>query len=196
MGSLEGELIRHHKNGKTDMQGLYLSDDRNGTFNYYDELGELQIIKYFSNGKIIGYSYNGTDGKPVSMIPVVNGTAAITAYFQNGKKSVEYTMSKGMFEGKYTEYFSNGKVYEESFYKNDELDGDRKIYYSSGKIRYDEHYKDGLENGLNSIYGEDGKLTETNTFYSGDRYGERTIYSSGKILKTILYYNDKIVYEK
>lgn len=197
IGSQEGDLIRYHKNGQTDMQGPYLSDERNGTFNYYDETGALQIIKYFSNGKIIGYSYNGTDGKPVAMIPVVNGTGTLTAYYQNGKKSVEYSMSKGMFDGKYIEYFSNGKVYEESFYKNDELDGDRKIYYSSGKLRYDEHYKDGLENGMHSIYGEDGKLMETGTYYYGDRYGERILYNSaGKITKTIFYYNDKIVYEK
>lgn len=197
MGSTEGEIIRHHKNGQTDMTGPYLDDLRNGTFQYYDELGELQIIKYFSNGKLIGYSYNGPDGKPVPMIPLVNGSATITAYFKNGKKSVEYTMEKGMFEGKYMEYFSTGKLYEESFYKNDELDGDRKVYYPTGKLRYEEHYNDGYETGLSSTYAEDGKLLETNTFYYGDRYGERQIYNStGKIAKTIFYYNDKIVYEK
>ncbi len=196
MDSQEGEMTRYHKNGQVDMQGPYESDERNGAFNYYDELGQLQIIKYYAYGKLIGYSYNGTDGKPVKMITVTDGDATVTSYFQNGKKAVEYTLSNGEYNGKYTEYFSNGKVYEEVTYKDDEWNGERKVYYSSGKLRLEESYRDGIQEAAAKEYLEDGKLKETDVYYGGDRYGERVIYANGKPSRTIMYYNDKIVYEK
>ncbi len=193
----EGDLIRYYKNGQVDMKGPYQGDERNGAFNYYDETGQLQIVKYYTNGQVIGYSYNGADGNLVKMIPVSNGNGTIIGYYQNGKKSMEYTMSKGWFEGKYTEYFASGKVYEESIYKNDDYNGVRKVYYSNGKVRLEENYKDGVLDGETKEYTEDGKLKETIRYIQGDRFGERVLYNSaGKVVKTIYYYNDKIVYEK
>ena len=184
-----GAWVLYHPNGKEYIKGQFIEGERNGAFYYYDETGQLEIIKYFDSGKPIGYSYNGTDGKAVAMIPVKNGTAHVIGYYQNGKKSTEYDWKKGEIDGKFTEYYSNGTLQEEANYVNGDFSGSRKQYYSNGKISEDENYTFDELHGMQSYYYEDGTPKEILHYKYGTLQGEAKYYTTAGKAETIIYYD-------
>ncbi|MFZ1632802.1 MAG: hypothetical protein WBP43_16220 [Chitinophagales bacterium] len=192
-----GAYILYYDNGKLELEGEYINGIRYGEFKYYDNTGELQLIKNYINDKVVSYTYNGTNGKLVPVITIEGGNANIVAYYTNGKKSVEYTLVKGWYQGTYKEYFSSGKLMEEANYKNDKLEGVRKMYYANGKLESEGTYVNDQLEGVFTKYFENGQVSEVAHYIAGDLYGEKKIYDkTGKLLKTIIYYNDKIVSEK
>lgn len=195
---VDGEFTRYHSNGKVFIKGQYAGGLRNGAFYYYDEAGQLQIIKYYEYGVQTGYSYNGTDGKEVAVIPVVNGSGKITGYYQNGKKSVEYTLVNGSIDGTYTDYFSSGSIWEETNYTLGYNNGPRKLYLLNGKVEEEENYVWDELSGVAKYYTKEGKLKETITYKSGVKHGVSQKYnaSTGKAEKTIVYYDGTIASEK
>ena len=96
-----------YENGKKKFEKKYRNDERHGESIYYDETGQVQFIRYYDDGIMLGYSYHGKDGKPVKMIPFNNQNGTIEAFFPSGVKSYSSEYKDGFNQGLTIYYHSN-----------------------------------------------------------------------------------------
>jgi len=193
-GDLTGLFKTYYENDKLDYQGEHSEDEPNGESKFYSPEGDLQLIRYNDFGTIIGYSYNGKDGKPIPMIPVKNETVNIVSYYANGNKARNYTLTNGLIQGGYFEYLKNGTLYKHIKFKDGEYMGESTDYYLNGKVKTITPFYYGDINGIKKYFRQNGNLEKEETFKYDIQQGE-TIYfdDSGKPVKTEIYYNGYLV---
>lgn len=217
LGYLDGEFIRYYKNGQIEDSSLYQYGDRVGTgksyyengnlftntsyFNgkvhgrkeFYGPTGKLQLIRFYNHGILIGYSYNDRDGKEIDMIPIINETAKIISYYDNGKISRELEYEYGESKGAYKVYYYDGQLKEEFWHENGEYQGAKIYYHANGKIKERKEYLSGELHGKATTYYEDGTLKEEALFKNGVQTGNTTRYNKTE-KKTISddYFDGKI----
>ena len=191
-GSAVGKTYRYYDNGALQNEYNYVDGNLHGKDIFYDMKGNLQYVKYFEHGELVGYAYNGTNGKLVEMIEFTGADQTITAYFSNGKKSYEATYKNGQLEGKVTYYNFSGTIYSEDNYVQDELHGLRTVYYANGTKKYEINFKYGDRDGLYTSYHTNGKVKIKKNYILGRLYGSYTSYNyKGTLLKKTEYYNNR-----
>lgn len=205
---LDGKLERETDFVKGDEHGkdrLYLHGELRNEYNmeydymegdqlFYGEDKKIALVYNFKKGVMVGYTYEGKDGKLLPVIPVKNGTAKITSYYSNGNKAAELNMVEHLYEGKRITYYSNGNVAEEKVYSGTELNGPFKRFFLNGKVSYEATYKDDVLNGEEKLYSEDGKLLIHANFVMGEQHGTQ-LYNdpqTGKRYK-LTYHHGKLL---
>lgn len=193
-GKKVGTEYQYHENGKLEAEVSYRDGDRHGKSTYYDEFGEVQYILFHENDYMLGYSYLGSDGKPVEMIEFDRNNGEMKTYYKNGKVSYEATYKNGFIEGKSSFYMSNGKPeMERNFIKGD-LDGEYKTYYANGKVKSFIHYKDDQKHGEMIEYYSTGKKKIVTNYVLGTIHGWVTYYDkNGNQTKREYYYNGRLI---
>ena len=184
-GRLDGKT-RGYACGQKHVEYNFKNGERDGAQTYYGENGRAALILYFDNGDLIGYTYEGKDGKNVPVIKVKNGTAKITAYYQNGQKAAEATFLENIVQGSFMVYYSTGNVAEERTYKGFDLEGPFKRYTPEGKLVYDITYKDDNEEGAERTYDANGNLLITCNYNGGEKHGP-TVVTDPRTGKTKTY---------
>lgn len=220
-GNKIGTWINYHENGKIENEDNYDSGyehgfwktfsekgvllqeqeyvigERNGAMNLYSEDGKLQLIRYYDNGRLIGYSYLDKNSKKLPMIPIVNETVKIVSYFNNGKVGREIDFVNGKFQGSYKEYYYTGQICEDLNYVDSERHGECKTYHSNGKLRDEMNYNRGNLHGTIKEYYTNGKLKKEATYLNNDYHGTYKKYdSSGKLIKEKEYFDGEVISEK
>lgn len=211
-GQKEGSWITYAIDGQLERDINYLKGDEHGKdkiynhghlrneYNmYYDfmegdqffygEENKIALVYKYKDREMAGYTFMGKDGKLLPITPVKNGTAKITAYYPNDKKSVEVNVVQNLYDGKMMIYYSNGNVADEKTYAGTELNGIFKRFYPDGKPNYEAVYKDNVLNGEEKIYGEDGKLLIQANFVMGETHGPQVYYYPKTGKKYKLTYN-------
>ncbi len=189
--NLVGKSIFYNDDGTLNRQYYYKGNSLDSEAVYYGDNNKVAMVFNYHDGRLMGYTYEGKDGKLVNEIPLKNQSGAVTAYYKNGTKSAEMTFDNGVVDGLRTLYFSNGKVFtqgqrlwgnyqgeqkkynvsgqllsEENYYY-DNLHGAAKYYYPDGKVKADENYYNGELNGICKYYDETGKLKQIRFYYFG-----------------------------
>ncbi|MDB5258472.1 MAG: hypothetical protein JWM14_3167 [Chitinophagaceae bacterium] len=192
----DGLQIYYHDNGEISSNRNYKFGSAEGEFIEYSEDGKIIYIRYYHSDKLIGYAYESAPGQVVKMIPTT-GEDKITAYFSNGKKSIEYTIKNGQFNGSFMEYHTNGTIAEEVNYLDNEIDGKYTVYYNDGKVKKYFNYKRGDLEGDFAEYHINGKI-KIKGFCTDDSYhGTVEEYSElGKLIKRQEYYYGELLEEK
>ena len=218
-GDINGDVIDYHKNGKIKSTNTYLLGEINGEekdFNeegiltstidyelgvkkkwqFFSPNGHLQLIRFYNNNQMIGYSYLDKNGKEIPIIPIKNETAKIISYFDNGKKSREMEIVNGDFTNKYVTYYYSGQISRETAYKYNEREGVEKTYHPTGKIKKIEPYFNGMYNGNVIEYYENGAVKNETDYVLGEKHGKSNSYSkNGTILTQKSYYNGKLIFK-
>ena len=176
-GNYHGVYEHYDDNGQLSLKGQYVDDNRDGLFTYYSN-GEIQIQRTYKDGILLSYSYLNTQGEFLEPIQIPNETGKAEAYFQNGKKSVEFTMDKGEYQGTSSYYFSNGNVHLKINYLNNQLHGIRSEFYNDGKIKSEKEF-------------EYGNLHGKITYYAGEGYVEKIEHYQYDELNGVTEYFDK-----
>jgi len=153
----------------------YNNGSKDGKQIYYGENGKIAFILIYGDGDLVGYTYEGKDGKLLPEIKVKNGTVKMEAYYGNGQKSGEANFDQNVIIGALRVYYSNGQLAEERNYKNFDLDGPLKRYNPDGKLIFDATYKDDQEEGLERYFDKNGNLIIAANFYCGSRHGSTAI---------------------
>ena len=193
----EGEWTWYYENGKIKYKRFYTYGERDSIDYHYASTGELIMIRNYDRGDLISYTYFGKDGKAIAPILLKEETGEVLAYFQNGQKSIQFTIDKGYFSGNYTVYNPAGKIAEKINYKNGLMEGSTIYYYENGITKSDEKYLAGELDGLCKYYYENGKIKEELSYELGSLYGTCKYYNqAGKLIKERLYYNNQIIDEK
>jgi len=195
---VEGEI--HGPNAEYNPEGIrvdslnYVFDDLDGNRYFYSEEGELQHVRVYDLDKIIGWRKVNKDGSLSDIIPIENGTAAIKAYYPNGKLAMEYTLEKGYFtEAPYKTYYSSGQIESEIQHKNGLNNGWSRSYYPTGKLKSEVEYIDGYKNGVEKEYHANGQLARETSWVYGEVHGSvKTYDESGKLLSNYLYVADDL----
>lgn len=193
-------LIYYQNSDILKKEFSYREDKYHGTAKFYTPKSELQYVRYYNDGELLGYSYKDKSGELLPMIPLNNQSGKIEAYFPNQKPSALLTVknakfvgaykkfyengqlqflknydSKGVGQGKYEEYNENGQLLEKGEFACGERTGERKIYYSNGKLKNHYNYLNGSLQGKCFIYNKDGSLQEEKEYFNGSVIKEKKI---------------------
>jgi len=221
-GKLEGDLIYYHPEEATissksnysnnKLQGEYASysvqqkiinkinyEDgiREGATEFFDPNGVLQMVRYYKNGKVIGYSYTGADGKLVEMIPLpADGTASIETKFSNGKVARIYSTVQNQFDGILKEFYESGQLSESSTYKMGIRHGLFQEFADDGTLLDESTYEYDVLQGPSKTFYANGQLKKELNFVDGVLHGEALFFdeNGNETLKKV-YYNDNLIEE-
>lgn len=195
-GKQHGEELWYYENGKPEIKRNFAFGKEHGEAFYYDAAGEVQMVRYYENGKIVAGTWYTADGKFAPRVEFNKPEYSFTSYYKNGNKAREYSVSKGVFHGKYTEYHSNGKVAEVTEYKHDLAEGLNTMYYPDGKKEAEKIYSSGYLNGPCKYYHTNGKMKEELNYIMGKIHGEYKFYDiNGKLKKVQVYYSGEVIKE-
>jgi len=189
-GMIEGEDLTYNDRGILVNKETYFKDKRHGPTYWYGEKGDLQIVRYYNYGILTGYSYDGTDGKLVPVIPIEKGTAKLICYYKNGQESRDFKFVNGKIHGLYKEYHINGQLESKVKYEYGKREGKRLVYYENGQLKEVGHFLGNNNHGKFINYYENGK-TKSILYYLNDKpTGTGQFYNEeGKITKVVHYFD-------
>lgn len=187
----------YHENGKISFETNYNEDsEREGWSSKYDNAGNLMYKLLCYNGIIIGYAYADNTGKLTTKM-LEAGTNKLVAYYPNGKKSMEGTVSDGWREGLYKEWDINGNIRKEYNFKNDEYSGTNKEYNANGTLALESNYLYNNLNGISKRYSNNGILLSEESYSNDLLHGTCKYYNSKRQLRlTRVYDNNRLISEK
>ncbi|MFZ4785681.1 MAG: hypothetical protein ACOYLH_09395 [Flavobacteriales bacterium] len=187
--SRNGKYTIYYKSGAVCEERNYLNDQRDGDIKMYAPDGSLMIEMHYIDGVLLSYTYLGSNGKLVADKIVENDNGTITAYYQNGKKSIEFGLKNGDFEGDYTVYLPSGKILKQFSYVDGWSVNKAVDYYPNGQLYMEGNYLNGNENGTFKWYHENGKLAIEETYQEGFLNGPIKFYDAkGKLILEGEYY--------
>jgi len=136
-----------HKNGTVMGEGLYVQQQKEGEWKFYDNKSVLSSIDHYKEGKL-------------------HGTSKVL--YLNGDISAEYVYENGMKSGPFKEYFTGNKLSIEGTFKNDSFDGDYKSYHDSGQLKEEGQYVDGKKDGHWVYYAPEGQIMAQEIYEMGE----------------------------
>ncbi len=187
----------YYPNGKKSFECSFNDyEEREGWASVYSESGELQYKLLYKRGELTGFGYLDKDGSEVEK-QLTKGMNKITAYYQNGNKSLEATITGGWREGSYTRWHPDGKVYSESNYLNNNMTGVEKKYSPEGVLTEHSFYENDHLHGLSRKYSDKGVLLSEEEYMNGYLHGTSNYYqANGKQRCTRIYNQGLLVSEK
>jgi antitoxin component YwqK of YwqJK toxin-antitoxin module len=171
----------------------YFEEGIDGKRYSYSNEGKLQMIRIYEMGRLIGYSYLDKNKKEIPMIPLVNETGKIVAYFDNGKKSRELEYVNGQLENDYLQYYYSGKLHHKKHFKGNNFYGKSEEFFSNGKLKKETNFHNDDYHGDRKEYYSNGQLKEVKRYVNDEKSGEAKYFDeNGELLRTEYYFNDKI----
>jgi antitoxin component YwqK of YwqJK toxin-antitoxin module len=194
------ESIYHYEKG--DQEGVdsnfnggilrstveYHNDDMQGKYTVYGDGGKVAAVLYYDLGALIGYSYEGSDGKLAPMQEVKNGVAHIQTTYANGAKALDWNFDKNVFQGMQKLYYSNGKLAEEVDYDKGYKMGVFNQFNPDGSKYYEATFKNDEKTGANKYYDNKGKLIFVVNFEYGQMHGKAQWTDAAGKTKNYWYY--------
>lgn len=172
-----------HPNGKLMAEGRYLGQEKDSTWNYYDDAGILRSTEHWNAGKMDGeMTAFYTDGKVAERRNFKNGkeNGKAEQFYNDGKPKYQATYVKGAPEGSETFFFPKGNKEIQGNYVNGSRDGGWTYYNEDGSVQMQVLYAQGTfvkqkyENGLFTEYWDDQQKKSETTYKGGKREGPFT----------------------
>ncbi len=193
LGKLHGEGITYYKDGTIKSKDEYHYNERFGRRENYCSSGNLQLVRFYEHGRLIGYSYLDENSEEIPMIPIEDETSKIVSYYNNGKISRELEYKDGYLHHVYKEYFFSGQLKEEKYYDNRELEGNMTEYFPNGNIKKEQQYISGNINGIAKEYFDNGNLKKEETYLYDIKEGITRKYNeTGKLILEETYFDGNI----
>ncbi|MFN6378980.1 MAG: tetratricopeptide repeat protein [Flavobacteriales bacterium] len=188
-GDLQGRYTTYYSNGKKQLERNYDDGERDGYAYIYAPDGSLIIRINYIGGVFYSYSYHDASKNFVKE-KVVLDNGSVVAYYPNGKKSAEFTLKNGDYDGLFARYNTDGKLLMKSTYVNGHEEGLSQVYHPGGQLQSEENYVKGEFDGLVKNYSETGKLISQYTYTNGELNGAMVVNDkSGKpVVKGTYYY--------
>gem|GEM_PF-894348 len=189
--------IDYAENGNKDSEVNWEMGNYHGLVTYYspDLVNTPIFVRTYEDDYVKNYTYPGTDGKLIPVIPVFNETVDYKAKYASGAKAVEFSVKNGDRTGTYREYYSTGAVYIETIYVAGFKEGKSTTYFANGKISKDENYFYGEKDGVCKEYYANGTLKSIEVYVFGELNGTCIYYDqTGKVTKKV-FYRDGVIYQ-
>lgn len=189
-GNQTGKSLSYYENGNLSISTEYLNDQEHSRKEFYSPSGQLQLVRIYNYGVLIGYTYLDSNGNEKEMIPITNETSKIEAFYDNGKPSRTFEYINGALHGDYKTYYYNGQLESLTIYEKGEVHDTNTTYYEDGKIKIKTSLTYGINNGLKERFYPSGKLKESIPYLNDEKHGEAKYYNeAGQLTKTEYYSN-------
>lgn len=196
-GKLHGLYEEYTETGILIRSTQYVYDVVHGERKFFSPEGDLQLIRYYHNDKLIGYSYNDTSEELKPMIPITKQTGIIKAYFDNGTVSAEMEFDKGNLVNSYKTYYKSGQVSRSINYKDGDYHGINTYYYSDGTVQKQMQYEyDHLQGMYLENYANGNTKKEVNYILDQESGEARFFNEKGNVIKKQVYFNGQIETEE
>ncbi len=193
-GLSHGKNTWLYNDGKVESEIGFYEDEKHGESKYYATSGELREVRYFSYGRLIGYSYQDKTNKLKDTIFTPNGDGVIKAFYANGNPSTTYEMRNGTYHNEYKIFHPNGTLQEERFYANGNEIKPTKTYFNTGKIMRIEPYLMGDLHGEVLEYHSNGNLKMKENYVNGYKEGLCEYFdATGKRLGAYFYNHGELI---
>lgn len=193
-GDLEGTMHDLYANGKPAFIRQYSNDELHGNHVSHDYTGNVQLVRFYHKGALVGYAKRGADGAVTDTIPLGAGLATIQAAFPDGKPSRNMNYRNAELHGEFTEYHANGKLMEQANYRAGSVEGVSRSYHANGQLHITTPYVDGLMHGDYVVTGENGQVRERITYKHGLKHGPWVKYdSNGRAVATYRMRSNDVV---
>lgn len=187
-------LSKYFLNGKIEKSEAYEYGRLHGSTIYFTPDSSIQVVKYYHDGVLVGYSYEDAAHKLLPMIPLKNASGQIAAKFANGKPSYTCMVKNGYIEGAEKRFYTNGQLADQRNYQNSQLDGEVKAFFPDGKIMTQAVAKSGRYHGPYNTFHPNGKPKSIGAYYLDRRHGEfKYIDENGKMVLNAIYYDDDAI---
>jgi antitoxin component YwqK of YwqJK toxin-antitoxin module/Tfp pilus assembly protein PilF len=196
-GYLEGTYKRYFYNQKLREESHYKRGDMHGIRKSFVPTGELAIVRYYIDDVLVSYSYTDSNGELTEPENLGTSSQTITAYFQNKKPSVTFTIEKDKLLDDFIWYYPDGSIFRKSSYANGVVTGEMTAFFPNGNKIYVYPHKYGEYHGACLDYYENGKLKQQLSYYCGEQEGKSTYFDvTGKLLNTVYHFDNSIYFEK
>lgn len=130
----------------------YNNYEPNGAFTKYFNNGDINSIKIYESGRLIGDEIEYFDNKQISRIKTYENGYLIHEVFYhfNGKKEYETHSNKYGIHGTVNRWNEEGKLIETMYYENGKPFGVAKKFDKNGNVTFERYYENGIE-----IYNEE-----------------------------------------
>lgn len=189
-GGKASHARHYHPNGNLMAEGRYAGQEKDSTWNYFDEAGVLRSTEQWKLGKLDGtMTAYFADGTVAERRTFKAGKAEGPAeqFYANGGQRYKANYQGGAPEGIETYYFPKGNKEIEGRYVNGDRDGGWTYYNEDGSVQMQVLYAQGrmvkekFENGTFREYWADQQLKSEVTFRNGKREGPFTEwYNNGQ----------------
>lgn len=192
-GETHGPQLEYSEEGILTDSINYWHDAMDGERHFFNEAGDLQHVRVYDNGKIVGWKNINSDGSLSEIIPIENGTAQIKGVYPNGNTAIEYQLDHGDFSGKYASFYPDGTKEMELYYKDYDYFGAQHYYFPNGSPMREVNYKDGTVDGIETYYYANGQKKLEITWIAGVKHGAEKHYDeNGNLLVEYLYVEGEI----
>ncbi|PCE66016.1 tetratricopeptide repeat protein [Sediminicola luteus] len=193
-GQKHGTWKNFSEQGHLELQIEYLLDHKVGPQYFYGPEGELQLIRHYQMGRLMGYSYHDANGRPTAMTPLANESGRIEATYKNGKPSRQMNYDKGEFNGDYDSFYHSGQLLRRTPYSKGRVHGESVEYYSDGTLKKRLPYQYDFLHGTVEEFYANGKLKRTTEYLWNKLHGNQIWYNEkGDPIKKTTYFNDSIL---
>ena len=183
----KGELVR--------TEGLYRGNKENGTYEEWDENGQLRRRENYKDGELDGLQEEWDEnGKLLYRANYKNGEkdGVWEYYYENGQLRKRENYKNGEEDGLREWWYKNGQLQRRANCKNGELDGVQEYWYENGQLRRRENYKNGELDGVQEEWYENGQLNYRVNYKDGKWNGVQEYwYDNGKLLYRENYKDEK-----
>lgn len=186
---MEGEQKYYHENGAIQKSGTWHEGVIDGELKYFSTDGMLLYVLHYDEGKLLGYSYEGTDGNMQPMTKLTDASGKFECFFRNGKKSQEGEFLNGLVHGHWIEYYSDGTVKEDENFEYGERNGVQTYNYPNGKVKEVLSYYYGVFDGPCKYYYDNGNLKRIENYVLNEKWSRWYFYNEqGQLTTTRLFY--------
>lgn len=154
----------YHPNGQVMARGKYVGQQKDSTWNYFDEAGIAQSVERYKQGKL--------DGERV-------------VYYDNGQIAELTTFKLGVQHGPWKQFFMNGTPKAKAEFVNGEPEGTMSWFYPDGGKEIEGKVVNGQRDGVWIYYNEDNSIQLTMAYTMGELANTR--YMNGSFKE---YYDD------
>lgn len=172
-GSDAAHARHYHPGGKLMAEGRYIGQEKDSTWNYYDDAGKLRNTEHWKAGKMDGLMISYfVDGKVAERRNFKDGKAHGLAeqFYEDGTQRYRANFVNGEPQDTETFYFANGKKEIEGRYVNGDRDGQWTYYNNDGSVQMQVLYAQGkfvkqqYDNGTFKEYWDDQQLKGEYTY--------------------------------
>lgn len=183
-GELNGLHKSFYPDGSILSENFYSDGTLYKSFNYWQNGNINLMTRYINNTPVKMESYS-TEGKKLNEVNYTNKNGKMTTLYNNGIEIHEYTLTNGLFEGKYLVKDKNGKTRSESSFTNGIRNGKSAVYGPTGGLQVERNYYAGKPDGISKYYDIAGNLRMSDNYILGNNTGLLTRYfhNKGKFLE-------------
>ena len=178
-----------HENGQQKTIIKYNANNKlNGSFQHWNENGQLEIQSNYNDGKINGKYQRWFENGQLEIQSNYNDGKRIGVYLkwhENGQLNVQMKYKDGLSNGLAQSWNENGQIKGSANFKDDILDGPAQTWYENGKLKSETTYKDNSENSVFTSWFSNGNKDEEGLYVMGKKEGLHTAwYLNGNISVT------------